>query len=229
MSSPTSRRFVLLTATALVGVTSAWWLGRPQASSAPPPTASRTPAPGSSHEDGSGVTAAQLNDLRRELEGLRQQNQQLAQRLDSAGAARAPVAPPPPEPPAASAPLSPEELEARFAGRRAERLERLELVFQREAREAAWAQKTESLVTGIFRQDSTTSSHLEHLDCRTQLCRIELSHQDVESREHVVEQLMATPGLQGQLVVQKLDGETPPRSVLYVAREGTRLPRLGTP
>jgi hypothetical protein len=69
------QNFAILTVSAALAVTSAWWLGHSEAAFASPPS--------TSCEDGTGITAAQLNDLRRELESLRQQNQRLARRLDA--------------------------------------------------------------------------------------------------------------------------------------------------
>ncbi|MGZ3457895.1 MAG: hypothetical protein ACXU86_05240, partial [Archangium sp.] len=60
-------------------------------------------------------------------------------------------------------------------------------------------------------------------------CRIELSHQDGAASGKTVDELTSLPGLRGQFVVQQLAGEQPPRSVLYLAREGKQLPPLGSP
>jgi cell division protein FtsB len=69
------QNFAILTVSAALAVTSAWWLGHSEAAFASPPS--------TSCEHGTGITAAQVNDLRRELESLRQQNQQLTRRLDA--------------------------------------------------------------------------------------------------------------------------------------------------
>jgi hypothetical protein len=222
------RSVLVLAATALSGAATSWWLGRTEAAPATPPSSSREHSlpTGSSREDGTGLATAQVEALRRELEALRQQNQRLAQRMDSVGAL-AHQAPAPPEPSVSPPALSPQEAEARFASKRAAYFGRLETAFQQQARESTWAPRTESLIDGLLRQESNQGAHLERLDCRTHLCRIELSHPDGETWGSVVEQLIATPGLQGELIVQRLDAEQPPRTVIYVARDGMPLPRGG--
>jgi hypothetical protein len=140
-----------------------------------------------------------------------------------------------PEPPASSPSLvAPGSVRARgteaLAEQNARRLARQEQLYaqleeaaSQEARDPVWAERTESLIRAAV-HTAGPGSQLAGAECRSSLCRIELAHSGTEAPARAVRGLLSTSGLQGESVVRQIQQGDRFFSLVYVAREGTRLP-----
>jgi hypothetical protein len=63
------------------------------------------------------------------------------------------------------------------------------------------------------------------VECATTMCRVELSHDDPDSQSSLMEKTSESDALNTETFYLFDKEATPPRTVLYIAREGQRLPR----
>lgn len=106
--------------------------------------------------------------------------------------------------------------------------------FHAETADPAWSQRmTDALMKGI-QAVLPAGSRLQRLECRGTLCRIEISHTDLEEFHTYTRDAFSnleTRVTTGALFTTLLGDPTPGRpvvSVAFLAREGTELPSLET-
>lgn len=172
--------------------------------STPAPAVDRTPPP----------------RLEGEMQLLRRQMQAFAQRETARmqSAAEPGPAPTTPAPPS----LSRDEVELRER----RHFDYIERKLAAEPVDAAWAGATERLIAEALKDQVFAGSTLEDARCHSTLCRFELTHKS-PTAEHRLRGLLPQrlPSLpSGSL---RSAGGNPPRTIVYVAREGHHVPRDG--
>jgi hypothetical protein len=222
-----SPRIVVALAVAAVGAGSWWALSSEEPATSPVLAAPEIPRATSGN---TAEVERELKALRAEMESLRRQQANLSKTVDSVGgvateaALKAEAAAPAPAPPtAAEREAAMAQMEARRQARAEELFGQLEEASYTEARDPVWAGRTEALISEAVRSVGA-DSQLTRAECRSNLCRVELQHAGVEARTKAVDGLLATPGLKGEFVVRRLQEGDRLVSLVYVAREGTRLP-----
>ena len=206
----TSRMLVAL-AVAGTGAALPWWLLSPDAPVSPPRLVRPVSAPASLD---TAEVEREVEALSAELAALRRQQARRAKAVGPEGKG------------------TPEPVRRAEAAQDAARLARREQLYglleeasSKEARDPLWARRTEALISQAVSAIGS-GSRLAHSECRSTLCRVELVHEGADARIRAVDGLLSTPGLQGETVVRHLQQGNRLVSLVYVAREGERLPPL---
>jgi hypothetical protein len=100
----------------------------------------------------------------------------------------------------------------------------LAAVMAGETEDRAWTGKMVARIDASFQGGGAfAGSHVKSAVCKRTLCRVEIVHDDEEAHEHFLDAVTGTPPFDGQGFVRPSpSGGT----LVYLAREGTRLPRL---
>lgn len=106
----------------------------------------------------------------------------------------------------------------------------LDLSFSKQAPDIEWSRNAEAEVNDIFQPLLSRETQLVSTDCRTTLCRVELTHTSEDAFHAFMASAMnggmrgwKGPGGGGQL---RSDADGTVRLVFYLAKEGTELPTL---
>lgn len=205
-----------LLATALVALPAAlWWLGPAARDGETPPRAPAT------RPEAAAVSTADVEHLRRELASVRRE----VSRLDESQHADAPAAEETAPPdhattheaaPEVASPVEPAALR-----------EQWDTVVASQPRDRDWAAGAEESLRAAFAEGAFRGSSAERVDCRTTLCRLELTHADAEAAEAFPQLAMASPAFAWGGSVHRVTGDDGvERSVLYAVREGFTLPSV---
>jgi hypothetical protein len=130
---------------------------------------------------------------------------------------------------AADAPArTPEEEPAEEAHAHAEaqiqaQTEVFEGIMLMEKTDPEWARAAQQTLHEAFHSEAMVGLHLVQVDCRTSLCRLDLSLDGSMTPEEAFHRLMHSDFWQGQSFV-RIDGE-PAEVVVYLSREGYALPQ----
>lgn len=168
--------------------------------------------------DETAALARSVQELRREVMGLRQQVQ-LGQRCACSTSGTREAWPTPATP--APAPMR-SDAEVHLVAARA-----IDQHLQGEPRDPVWSQTTEQQLAQLIRAEGSEQSglRLHHMECQSTLCRIELSNESHEARDQLLERVFSSGPINGSVFVHHLD-EDPrsPRTVVYLSRPGHSLP-----
>jgi hypothetical protein len=203
-------RVLALLAAAAVG--SAAWLGFELAERRPPTqVAAERPTP-------EGDLQAELRMLRRQVAALSTNPQQLstAQRQGAT-------------PVTSAAPAAPEATPEQIKERTDRRAELIERSLRAEPVDAAWARQAERTISETVAADPVLrSARLLSTECRSTMCRIEAGHSSRGEGSRFGSALPNRLGgfPSGTMRVQAR-GDRDFRTVIYLAREGHRIPRGG--
>ena len=125
-------------------------------------------------------------------------------------------------------PLTPDEASAEDEHARAEaqtqaQIEALEGTLFGEDADPGWADAAQSALQEAFHRGAVAGLSLIQADCRTSLCRLELSLEGARLAEAIFQQLMDFTSWNGEGFTQ-ID-EASGTSVVYLSREGYALPQ----
>ena len=108
-----------------------------------------------------------------------------------------------------------------------DRITTLETAFAAQAPDPRWSPQAVDHITHVLNSDALSGTTLANLACATTLCRLEVRHDDEDSRDRFMSEIFPALGWQtkaySQAVTQTDGGFT---TVLYVAREGYSLPPI---
>jgi len=205
------------------------------------PARTRSPGDGAggraapARDDGVAAIDGRLRALDHEVERLRREQAALGGRFTSSAGNSDPAKPTGPAGPAdpaehpvrerAAAPPAPEEPPRAESELLTELSVHLGRRVGEERRDPGWSSQAEARLARAVASEPLAGSHLAAAQCQTTLCRAEIAHADAAAQERFLDGIAATlpPGAQG--FAHKVDDDAgPPRTVLYVAREGHPLP-----
>ena len=107
----------------------------------------------------------------------------------------------------------------------------LDVAIQSEPLDSGWAAQVQTGLTDAFKGDDWLGNELAYTDCRVTLCRVEVAHKDANvagayvARIGTLAAFANTQGFYQQ--VTRADGAL--ATVVYVARQGYRLPPMKSP
>jgi hypothetical protein len=96
----------------------------------------------------------------------------------------------------------------------------LEEALGSELRDATWAREKAAEIEAAIGEHPVA---LKDIECGRRLCRVELSFQDPEGREPIIDQLASTAAFRTHVLYFRPESK-PDRLVAYMARRGERLP-----
>lgn len=172
---------------------------------------------------------AELSSLREELTSLRADQRQVkiadvVTRVAAAQAAAPAAAAAATQDPAA-APLTREEQERRFNEHLRQRVEQLDQVFATDAVDRGWSASTVESMQRVFA--GVTGARLRDAQCASHLCRVEVEHASRDEQRALAEQVLAQEPFTHGVLFDYDKTSIPPRTTLYVARDGVTLAKLG--
>lgn len=171
---------------------------------------------------------AELRAIKQELAEMRTRLHAQGRRDDAAtsslvAAASAVEAPPPPAP-------TPEEAErraARVAQSAAELVVFLRAEVDAEPRDTRWSREAVEAIRGTLATPDFAGSSVDDVDCRSTLCRLEVSHQDDTARETFAGTFpMKRPELENGTLLKTESPDGKVRTIAFFARQGHSLPNL---
>lgn len=115
------------------------------------------------------------------------------------------------------------------AERRAyERIQLIETSLQQEHVDASWSTEASDAIEQTFDSEELAGASLVDLECRSTLCRVEVLHDD---SEQLTEFQLLFPNKIGHILPQLTldhveEGDSSTSTVIYLARDGYRLPRV---
>lgn len=123
---------------------------------------------------------------------------------------------------------SPEERRAAADRRSKEALSKLEGALQAEDVDNSWLHDVQSKLQSVFQRDTLSGSTLATSDCRTSMCRIEITHEaGTDATEFQSEFVSETAELFPQGIFQQVTGPDGKQVTIgYFARDGHTLPKL---
>lgn len=86
-----------------------------------------------------------------------------------------------------------------------------------------WSHMMNERIGAFFARPSLGSAKLEAVDCRTTMCRLELSHRSVEDRKRFIQSFSDLAGATG-IVFAHIESPGDLDIVVYVTRDGVELP-----
>jgi hypothetical protein len=178
-----------------------------------PPSPAPQPAPAAT----TGEVTGRVAEMQSELALLRRQVQLMAGQQGAAanGNARETTAKPP-----APAPLTQEEVSARDR----KRFEGLARKLAAEPLDPRWAPTAERLIADTLGKPVFKGSKLLEATCRSTLCRFEVSHETDAARSRFGSTLPTRLPSMPSGSMRNAEG-TDRKTIVYVAREGHRVPR----
>lgn len=102
--------------------------------------------------------------------------------------------------------------------------EKLDAELGRESIDRAWSAGTSSDINAVFKP--LTSSQLVNVDCRSSLCRVLIRHDSAEDQHGFAKKILGAPPFDQDVLFRYDFDSTPPKTTLYVARQGVSLPQL---
>jgi hypothetical protein len=170
-----------------------------------------------------------LAALRTQLTQVAQEQQAMARTISKlttklAKADRAPAAEPVQADTANLPAATPEEEVKRADAQVQAQVDLIEDTLFAEASDPTWTDAAEQSLQDVFQLEEGTGFHLVHTECRTTLCRLELSLDGSLSPEESFHHLVHLMPWPGQSFVHFEDGESA-TAVVYLTREGHALPQ----
>ncbi len=184
------------------------------------------PAPAQAPPTATPDATEDVRALRRELDALRQDVSRLQGSLASIAAAVAT-----PVEAATDDPWPPEhETDAHFEAESAARDRReqaIENAMALERPDPGWSRDAREVIHDAINSEELAGARLLDVDCRASICRVEALHESPESVAHFQHLF---PARVGELMPRSTmrvhdEGQGVTRSVVYLAREGYRLPQ----
>ena len=120
--------------------------------------------------------------------------------------------------------LTPEEAEARADDLLLAQLQLFEDRLLEDGSDATWAPAAVETLHRAFRKDELASVHLDHAECGTSFCRLEVSFDSAEDGDKGLRIALQDMPWRSEGFVHMSGGVTP-EALVYVAREGHMLPR----
>lgn len=90
----------------------------------------------------------------------------------------------------------------------------------------AWSRAAESDAESALRGEAMRGSAFLRADCRSTLCRVEVTHESDEARDRFVDVVPRTEPFHHGGFAYQVPDENGPRTVFFVAREGHTLPSV---
>jgi hypothetical protein len=88
-----------------------------------------------------------------------------------------------------------------------------------------WAQDVASTVSAAMSEPELAGSSIERLDCRSTICRIEISHVDQAARDNFFAAFqLDVHSLPNGMMIPREGANGRPATLAFFSREGTRLP-----
>jgi hypothetical protein len=111
-------------------------------------------------------------------------------------------------------------------GERAQNLlAHVETHFWQESDDPTWSRGTETSIAHALTSAAFDASRLLAADCRTTLCQVEVSHESEVAQEGFIDTFPFALSFETEVFYQHIDdGRSIPRTVMYMARAGQRLP-----
>jgi hypothetical protein len=167
----------------------------------------------------------EVDSLRAEVAALRAGRAEaaasLGRALATAGTARTPAEPqqqpPPSEPPPPSPPAQRVTADSLAA--------RMSAGLTTESRDPSWAPSAETTLYAALRAEAFKDTSLKSVECRATMCRIELSHRDRDAQSRFTQAVNDVPLFQNTEYFAHGQDREWKHYVLYLAREGHKLPR----
>lgn len=102
-----------------------------------------------------------------------------------------------------------------------------ERYFWQEREDSDWSRETEGQIVHILESTALEDSDLMLVDCRSTLCRLEVSHDDDEAQLQFLDTLPLTAPFDAEGFYERIDdGDGFSRTVVYLARVDHQLPAL---
>lgn len=104
---------------------------------------------------------------------------------------------------------------------------RLDAALAHEPADGRWFSQVERDVRALLASPNGHGGRLQSLACKSSLCRVEVSHGDLETQEAFLERLTYLAPFDSEGLIRRVvaaDGTQ--RTVVYFARQGHRLPAL---
>lgn len=171
-----------------------------------------------------GVKDPDVELLKQDVAQLRQKLNELA----SAQLAQAVTNVPADRTPSQLADASPEDRRAAADRRSKEAISKLDGALQAEDVDNSWLHDVQSKLQSVFQRETLTGSTLATSDCRTSMCRIEITHEaGTDTTEFQSEFVSETAEMFPQGIFQQVTGPDGKQVTIgYFAREGHALPKL---
>lgn len=171
-----------------------------------------------------GVNNSDVELLKQDVAQLRQKLNELA----SAQMAQAVTNVPSDRAPSQLVGASPEDRRAAADRRSKEAIAKLDGALQAEDVDNSWLHDVQSKLQSVFQRETLTGSTLATSDCRTSLCRIEITHEaGTDTTEFQSEFVSETAEIFPQGIFQQVTGPDGKQVTIgYFAREGHALPKL---
>jgi hypothetical protein len=96
--------------------------------------------------------------------------------------------------------------------------------YARETPDPSWSVKRVHEIRAAF-TGGMPDVKVRSVECQSTICKIELEHQDIQSQESLMERTNEVEGLNEETFFDCNTATTPPRTVMYMGREGHQLPR----
>lgn len=170
------------------------------------------------------VKDSDVDLLKQEVAQIRQKLNDLASGQLAQAGASTPIERTPSQP--LDAPL--EERRAAADRRSKEAISKLDGVLQAEDVDNSWLHDVQSKLQSVFQRDTLSGSTLATSDCRTSMCRIEITHEaGTDAIEFQSEFVSETAELFPQGIFQQVTGPDGKQVTIgYFARDGHTLPKL---
>jgi len=169
----------------------------------------------------SGAGSNELASLRAELAALKARQQPGAQAPAAPRAAQQ----------ADGAPTFPVGIKERVKYEREKNAEiadrvgtKLDGLIRAEAIDRSWSQEATESIEHIF--SAIPNSHIEQTDCRAHLCRIVIEHDSSEEQESFGRKIVGAGPFDQDTFFRYDWGASPPKTIVYVSREGSHLTEL---
>jgi hypothetical protein len=90
-----------------------------------------------------------------------------------------------------------------------------------------WSLTTEQTVADTLAEGTIPGTSLVDIQCGGDLCRVLLAHDSADTQLEAAQMIPFISPFDTDGFIQFADDESAPQTLLYIAREGTRLPDIG--
>jgi len=101
---------------------------------------------------------------------------------------------------------------------------KLDSVLRGETVDRQWDSHTLEIINKTF--SGIRSSRISEADCRTRLCRIVVEHDSLDDQKQLAKSILGSPPFDQDVLFRYDVDSSPPRTILYVARDGYALRNL---
>lgn len=103
-------------------------------------------------------------------------------------------------------------------------IEQMDEILAAETEPREWSIGAEESVANAVASKALEGTYLTGVVCRDSLCRVSLSHDDEAAQQSAALNLPVTPPFNTDGMIQFVGDEENPNTIVYIAREGERLP-----